>query len=111
MICRCALPSNTPTIRSSACDTFGECIVASTRWPVSAAVSAVEIASKSRISPTTITSGSCRNTWISARLNERTSLSTSCCTTMARLFSCTNSMGSSMVTILQRRSLLIRSTR
>jgi phosphoenolpyruvate carboxykinase (GTP) len=61
--------------------------------------------------PTTITSGSCRKTWIKARLKERTSVNTSCCTTMARLFSCTNSIGSSMVTILQRRSPLMRSTR
>ena len=45
MICFCALPSNTPMRRSSACDTFGECMVAMTRWPVSAAVSAVAMAS------------------------------------------------------------------
>ena len=35
--------------------------VANTRWPVSAAVSAVEIVSRSRISPTRITSGSWRS--------------------------------------------------
>ena len=39
------------------------CSVLITRWPVSAAVSAVSIVSKSRISPTRITSGS----WRSAR--------------------------------------------
>ena len=37
------------------------CSVPKTRWPVSAAVSAVEIVSRSRISPTRITSGSWRN--------------------------------------------------
>ena len=36
------------------------CSVANTRWPVSAAVMAVEMVSRSRISPTRITSGSCR---------------------------------------------------
>ena len=37
------------------------CSVPNTRWPVSAAVSAVEIVSRSRISPTRITSGSWRS--------------------------------------------------
>ena len=37
------------------------CRVAKTRWPVSAAVSAVEIVSRSRISPRRITSGSWRS--------------------------------------------------
>ena len=45
-----------------------------------------------------------------ARLKEWVSVRTSCCTTMARLFWCTYSIGSSIVMILQRRSLLIRST-
>ena len=44
------------------------CRVAKTRWPVSAAVSAVEIVSRSRISPTRITSGSWRS---AARRRER----------------------------------------
>ena len=64
-ICRCALPSNTPTIRSNAWVTFGECIVASTRWPVSAAVSAPFIESAVRISPMQRMSGSWRiESWI-----------------------------------------------
>ncbi len=37
------------------------CSVAKTRWPVSAAVSAVCIVSRSRISPTRMTSGSWRS--------------------------------------------------
>ena len=44
--------------------------VASTRWPVSAAVSASEIVSRSRSSPITITSGSSRSAARSARANE-----------------------------------------
>ena len=42
------------------------CSVASTRWPVSAAVIAAEIVSRSRISPTRMTSGSWRSTRLSA---------------------------------------------
>ena len=37
------------------------CSVPKTMWPVSAAVIAASIVSRSRISPTRITSGSCRN--------------------------------------------------
>ena len=37
------------------------CSVPNTMWPVSAAVMAASIVSRSRISPTRITSGSCRN--------------------------------------------------
>src|SRR6188472_3227960 len=42
------------------------CSVESTRWPVSAAVSAVSIVSRSRISPTRMTSGSWRRAAFSA---------------------------------------------
>ena len=42
------------------------CSVASTRCPVSAAVSANEMVSRSRISPTRITSGSSRRAALSA---------------------------------------------
>ena len=38
---RVELPSNTPIMRSSAWETLGECMVASTRCPVSAAMSAI----------------------------------------------------------------------
>ena len=48
------------------CTVSGVCSVASTRWPVSAAISAVSMVSRSRISPITITSGSCRKTWTNA---------------------------------------------
>src|ERR671923_123008 len=46
------------------------CSVESTRWPVSAALSAVWTVSSSRISPIRIVSGSCRSTRRSARLND-----------------------------------------
>src|SRR5687768_8518080 len=44
--------------------------VEKTRWPVSAASSAVSMVSKSRISPTRMTSGSCRRALRSACVNE-----------------------------------------
>src|SRR5215467_5459018 len=47
--------------RSIVCGALCVCSVAKTRWPVSAAVSAVPIVSKSRISPRRITSGSWRS--------------------------------------------------
>ena len=49
------------------------CRVEKTRWPVSAARSAVSIVSKSRISPTRMTSGSCRSALRSACANDRVS--------------------------------------
>ncbi len=48
-------------MRSIVCGALWVWSVAKTRWPVSAAVSAVEIVSRSRISPTRITSGSWRS--------------------------------------------------
>ena len=48
-------------IRSTVWAVDWVCRVAKTRCPVSAAVSAVEIVSRSRISPTRITSGSSRS--------------------------------------------------
>ncbi len=49
------------------------CKVPKTRCPVSAAVTASEMVSRSRISPTRIRSGSWRNTCLSAAANERVS--------------------------------------
>ena len=56
----CWAGGNTSTMRSTVWAVSWVCRVAKTRWPVSAAVSAVEIVSRSRISPTRITSGSWR---------------------------------------------------
>ena len=53
-------------MRSIVCGASCVCSVAKTRWPVSAAVSAVPIVSMSRISPTRITSGSWRSAALSA---------------------------------------------
>ena len=58
--CCCCWGGKTSMIRSTVCAVDWVCRVANTRWPVSAAVSAVEIVSRSRISPTRITSGSSR---------------------------------------------------
>ena len=59
-ICRCWLGGNTSMIRSMVLAAPGVCSVENTRCPVSAAVIAIEIVSKSRISPSRITSGLCR---------------------------------------------------
>ena len=53
------------------------CSVENTRWPVSAASRAVSIVSKSRISPTRMTSGSWRRALRRACANERVSTDTS----------------------------------
>ncbi len=74
-------------------------IVERTRWPVSAADRAVWTVSSSRISPTRITSGSWRRTRRRARLNEAVSMPTSRWLIAERLSECTNSIGSSIVTM------------
>ena len=74
-------------------------IVESTRWPVSAADSAVRTVSSSRISPTRITSGSWRSTRRSARANEAVSSPTSRWLMIDVLSRWRNSTGSSIVTM------------
>ena len=73
------------------------CMVASTRWPVSAMVRAKEMLSRSRISPTITTSGSSRTTAWRAVSNDSVSVPTSRWLTAASLLVCTYSIGSSMV--------------
>ena len=73
------------------------CSVAKTRWPVSAAVSAVAIVSRSRISPRRITSGSWRSAPRSASAKLVASGPISRWLTMQRLWRCRNSIGSSIV--------------
>jgi hypothetical protein len=80
------------------------CRVAKVRWPVSATVMAAAIVSRSRISPTSTTSGSWRRMVFNAFLNEWVSAKTSRWLTMHFLWACTNSMGSSMVTMCSARS-------
>ena len=109
--CCCWSPGKASTILSTVWAASGVCRVAITKWPVSAAVKAVEIVSKSRISPTPITSGSWRKICTKAPLKERVSECTCCCTMRLRRFSWTYSTGSSTVMILQRRCRLIMSSR
>ena len=49
------------------------CSVLITRWPVSAAMIAVSMVSRSRISPTRMTSGFCRSAALSAEAKSRVS--------------------------------------
>ena len=77
--------------------------VASTHWPVSAAVRAAAIVSRSRISPSMITSGSWRSTCFRASAKEWVSSPISRCSTMLFLFSWRYSIGSSMVMTWQVR--------
>ena len=83
------------------------CSVPNTKCPVSAAVKAKRMVSRSRISPTKITSGSSRSAERRAGSKPKVCLCTS--RWLIRLFldSCTNSMGSSMVKICSLRVSLI----
>ena len=85
------------------------CSVPKTRWPVSAAVSAVEIVSRSRISPRRITSGSCRSAARSASAKPVASVPISRWLTTQRLCRCRNSIGSSIVMMWSWRVRLISS--
>ena len=58
------------------------CMVENTRWPVSAADSAICAVSRSRISPTRMTSGSCRRPCFRPALKDGTSRPTSRCVTI-----------------------------
>ena len=96
-------------MRSIVLEALCVCSVPSTRWPVSAAVSAVAIVSRSRISPTRITSGSWRRRRAapSAKLGASTPISR--WLTMQRLCRCTNSIGSSIVRMCSARVRLTSS--
>ena len=73
-----------------------------TRWPVSAAFMAMSIVSLSRISPTRMTSGSCRSAALRAFAKLSVSEPSSLWMIVDFLSLCKNSMGSSIVTILGR---------
>ena len=73
------------------------CSVESTRWPVSAACTAISAVSRSRISPTMMMSGSCR---ISARTPSAKPRSMPCCTCIWLNAGSTISIGSSTVQTL-----------
>ena len=85
-------------MRSIVCAALFVWSVEKTRWPVSAAVMAVCIVSQSRISPTMMTSGSCRIAFRSASWNEIVSVPTSRWQTDPRLSWKRYSIGSSTVT-------------
>ena len=76
-ICCCRAAGNTSTMRSM--ESAAELVwtVPNTRWPVSAAVRAVSMVSRSRISPTRMTSGSSRRAARSPAAKDWVSLPTS----------------------------------
>ncbi|MNG11119.1 hypothetical protein D3C84_946310 [compost metagenome] len=90
-------PGNTSTTRSMVLAADVVCSVPNTRWPVSAAVNARRMVSRSRISPTRITSGSSRNAERKAVAKLRVSRWTSRWLIRHLRGSWTNSIGSSMV--------------
>ncbi len=96
-------------IRSTVCAVDWVCRVAKTRCPVSAAVSAVEIVSRSRISPTRITSGSSRRAAFRATEKSSASAPISRWLTMQLLCWWRNSIGSSIVRMCSSRSSLMMS--
>ena len=83
------------------------CSVDSTRWPVSAAVIAISMVSKSRISPTRITSGSWRSAARSALANVMVSKPISRWLITLRRSLNAYSIGSSIVTMWQARFVLM----
>ena len=107
--CCCWCGGNTSMIRSIVCAVSWVCRVANTRWPVSAAVSAVEIVSRSRISPTRITSGSWRRAALRPSEKLCASLPISRWFTTQFWWRCRNSIGSSIVRMCSCRFLLISS--
>ena len=72
-------------MRSTVFEASMVCSVENTRWPVSAAVSAISIVSRSRISPTRITFGAWRSAARSASANVGVSLCSSRWWTVALL--------------------------
>ena len=96
-------------MRSTVRDAPVVCRVENTKWPVSAAVMAASIVSRSRISPTRITSGSWRSTRLSASPKVGTSTPTSRWLTMPWRCWWKYSMGSSTVTTCRRERRLITS--
>lgn len=88
---------NTSTIRSMVFAADEVCSVPNTRWPVSAPESARRMVSRSRISPTRITSGSSRSALRRAFANDSVWGPTSRWLIRHFFDSWTNSIGSSMV--------------
>ena len=93
---------NTSTIRSMVFAAELVCRVPNTRWPVSAAVRASRMVSRSRSSPTRMTSGSSRRAERNASAKPSVCRWTSRWLTRHCLLRCTNSIGSSMVRMCPR---------
>ena len=109
-ICPCWPAGNTSMMRSMVFGALEVWSVPNTRWPVSAAVSASEIVSRSRISPIRITSGSSRSALRNAFENELVCGPTSRWFTRQRFGGCTNSIGSSIVRMCASHVWLMTST-
>src|SRR3712207_1914991 len=99
----------TSMTRSTVCGASWVWRVPKTRWPVSAAVTPSEMVSRSRISPTSITLGSCLRTCLRAWTKLFVSWFTSRWLTMHLLCWWRNSMGSSTLTMCTLRVSLILS--
>src|SRR5947208_2936241 len=97
-------------IRSTVDDAVVVCSVPNTRFPVSAVSIAIAMVSKSRISPTSTMSGSSRSAARSADLKLSVCTPTWRCVMRHFLFSCTNSIGSSIVMMWSVRMRFTRST-
>ncbi len=95
--CSCCCGGNASTMRLMVVSAELVCSVAKTRWPVSAALMAVSIVSRSRISPTRITSGFCRRARRRPSAKVGTSTPSSRCVTTERLWVWKYSIGSSTV--------------
>src|SRR6266513_5889694 len=105
--CWCAGKTSMMRLMDSAAELV--CSVAKARWPVSAMVSAAWIVSRSRISPISTTSGSCRRAYFSAAWKLFVSVPTSRWLTMHAWWRWMNSIGSSTVMMWPFSSLLILS--
>ena len=107
--CDCWLAGNTSMMRLIASAALLVCSVARAKWPVSAMVRQALMVSRSRNSPTRITSGSSRRAYLSADPKLLVSVPTSRWLTMQPWCRWMNSIGSSTVMMCPFRSLLILS--
>ena len=105
----CSPAGNALTTRSTVAIAPFVCRVPNTSTPVSAAVSASEIVSRSRISPTRIASGSSRSAECNADANDFAWVPISRCEIRHCLRAYTNSIGSSIVMMWPLRVALISS--
>ncbi len=108
-ICFCWCGGKTATMRLIVSVASIVWSVEKTRWPVSAATSAVSTVSKSRISPTRMTSGSWRRAARIAAANDRVSTSSSRWLMIDFLSRWRNSTGSSTVMMCSARTELMKS--